>query len=131
MSEDPKKEETPPAASPAPARTHFLEKPAIRGLLTAMALASPVPLMLTMIDLWLGCCAPAEMKEANAIELFKRTLDGAGGAPAWLLPIAFMLPVILLSVMHRRSMPALLAVMLALVAATAGELFLLTNITQG
>lgn len=126
MSEEAKKE----AAPAAPVKTHFLEKPAIRGLLTVMALFSPGPLMLTMANLWLGCCAPAELAKSDPFTLFRQALDGTGAAPAWLPALAFAVPVIFLVVLHRKSMPVLLVLLLALVGAAVSEAFLLQQITQ-
>ena len=116
-----------PPEQPKP-KKHFIDKPLVKFALTLSALASPVPLLLVVINCWL--LSQEAQKGVDPFSVFRRIVEGGGAPPLWLIPVAFILPTVLLTVLFRKSSAKLLCVLLALVAAAAAETVLFLQMIQ-
>ena len=120
--------QTPPDATPEtpapPAQKYLLDNPVLRGVLDLVALASPAPVLLVLVNFWLTCLASDALKTQDANTVFRQIFEGSGQPPMWALPLAFVPGVLLLIVLHRKSGPKMLGALVALVAAGAARNFL-------
>lgn len=109
-----------PPEPPKPPQKHFLDLPAVKGLLALLGLAAPVPVLLALVNLWLAWLAPAEMKSSDAVSVFNQIFMQAGAAPLWLAPLSLLPSLALFMVIFRSAATRMAAAACLVLSAAAG-----------
>lgn len=103
-----------------------LENTAVKSLFAFIGLAAPIPMLLTLINLWLKYIAPPGMNSNDPFTVFRQIIGQGGEAPIWLVPLALLPPFVLLMVLFR-SGPGRFVAAMGLIVCASAETFYFSN----
>lgn len=101
-----------------------------RALAVFLALLAPLPLMITLADLWLLHTAEGQALRETPFGLIRQIANGTGNPPYWLLALSLLPSFIVLMILGRSAAGRVLAVV-ALLMFAAGEFLFLGQMGEG
>jgi hypothetical protein len=115
----------PPDAPKAP-----VKKSASRPLLMFLALIAPLPLLISILDLWLNNSDAGMALKETPFRLIAQIANGYGEPPLWAVALC-LLPSVLILMVLARTLAARVLSVLALLFFAAGEIIVFSQMTGG
>ncbi len=115
---------------PEAPKKKILDNKGLRSLLLFLALLAPLPLMISVADLWLSNTAEGQALGETPFGLIRQIANGAGDPPLW-LPLLAILPSFIVVMILGRSAASRVVAVVTLLAFAAGEFLFLGQLGEG
>ncbi len=115
----------PPNAPKTPAK-----KNPLRPLLTFLALIAPLPLLVSILDLWLNNSAAGQGLKETPFKLIAQIVNDTGEPPLWPVALCLLPSLLILMVLARTAASRVLSAVALCVFAVA-EMIFLAQMTGG
>jgi hypothetical protein len=106
-----------PPSPPPPPKKELLANGVVKFILALLGVLAPVPVLIVLIHFWLRIAPPEQT--GGVFDIFREMIEGYGNPPFWLLPLAFMPSLLMLTVLFQTRMSRIIAVVVLFLAAFA------------
>jgi hypothetical protein len=89
-----------PAPAPAAQKKTLLDAAPVKGLFIVLGYIAPVPMLLSLTQLWLAQQAPGKVR-TDALSLFRQYFHGGADAPWYLVPLSLVPSLLLCGILFR------------------------------